>query len=428
MKKHLLLIAFSLLSLVFHAQGLSFTNHITISSDDEGYGRPRVALINDSDPVIIFRNNTIPKTIKIARWNGIDFDSAYDITNIGVSPSSQDGPEIAVKGDTVYVVFSSSATNFSSIMMIRSFDGGVSFSDTIRASENSPQQICRMGNIAINKFGNPVISYMKYSLNFSNPKQMVRTSNDYGLTFNTAVEASFNTPEEPCECCKSSLIVKDENIFLLFRNNENNKRNSHVAKSNNNGLSFDLVNDIDDFDWVLNACPASTTNGVVYGDSLLIVKKSGATGNNEIVLTNVSQADLDYSYNINIDYIPTITQRYPEISNSYDSIFIVWEDNRNGIQDCFLSYSLNGITNLNRGNIFTDSLSMGPKFFPHVSFKNGNIHLVYVDYIESSIKYVKGFISAPTDITEIENKDFINLNFDILGRKNRNSIFNFFQK
>lgn len=428
MKKYFLLISFSLLSLVFHAQVLSFTNHITISSDNEGYGRPRVALINDSDPVIIFRNNTIPKTIKMSRWNGIDFDSAYDITNIGVNPSSQDGPEIAVKGDTIYVVFSSSATNFSSIMMIRSFDGGVSFSDTIRASENSPQQICRMGNIAINKFGNPVISYMKYSLNFSNPKQMVRTSNDYGLTFNTAVEASLNAAEEPCECCKSSLIVKDENIFLLFRNNENNKRNSHVAKSNNNGLSFDIVNDIDDFDWVLNACPASTTNGVVYGDSLLIVKKSGATGNNEIVLTNVSQADLNFSYNINIDYIPTITQRYPEISNSHDSIFIVWEDNRNGIQDCFLSYSLNGITNLNRGNIFTDSLSMGPKFFPHVSFKNGNIHLVYVDYIESSIKYVKGFIAAPTYITEIEHKDFINLNFDILGRKNRNSIFNFFKK
>ena len=44
-------------------------------------------------------------------------------------------------------------------MMIRSFDGGISFSDTIRVSENSPQQICRMGNIAINKYGHPVVSY-----------------------------------------------------------------------------------------------------------------------------------------------------------------------------------------------------------------------------------------------------------------------------
>ena len=427
MKKYFLLIPFTLISFFLHTQDLSFTNHITISSGSDGYGRPRVALINDDYPVIIFRNNTVPKTIKMARWNGVNFDSAYDITNIGVNPSSQDGPEIAVKGDTVYIVFSSSATNYSSIMMIRSFDGGISFSDTIRVSENSPQQICRMGNIAINKYGHPVVSYMKYSLNFSNPKQMVRTSNDYGSTFNIAVEASLNASSEPCECCKSSLIVNDENIYLLFRNNENNKRNSHIAKSNNNGVSFDFVNDIDDFDWILNACPASTTNGVVYGDSLLIVKKSGATGNNEIVLTNVSQATLDYSYNINIDYIPTITQRLPEISNNSDSIFIVWEDNRNGTQDCFLSYSLDGITNLSRGEVFTDTFSMGPKFFPHVSFKNENIHLVYVDYIESSIKYVKGFFTNSTYISEVGRKDVKNLHFDILGRKNRNSIFNFFK-
>ena len=427
MKKYFLLISFSLVVFSLYTQDLNFTSHTTVSSGNDGFGRPRVVLINNH-PAVIFRNNTVPKTIKIARWNGIDFDIAYDITNPGVKPSSQDGPEIAVMGDTIYIVFSSSATSYSSIMMIRSFDGGLSFSDTIRASENSPEQICRMGNIAINKLGNPIISYMKYDLNFSNPKQMVRTSNNYGSTFNTAVEASLNASSEPCECCKSSLIVNDQDIYLLFRNNENNQRNSHIAKSNNNGISFDLVNDIDDFDWILNACPASTTNGVVYGDSLLIVKKSGATGNNEIVLTNVSQSTLDYSYNINIDYIPNTIQRLPEISNNTDSIFIVWEDNRNGTQDCFLSYSLNGIPNLSRGNVFTDSLSTGPKFFPHVTFKNGNIHLVYVDYTESSIKYVKGFFTAPTYIIEIEQKDFRNLNFDILGRMNRNSKYMFLKK
>ena len=122
----------------------------------------------------------------MARWNGVDFDSAYDITNIGVNPSSQDGPEIAVKGDTVYIVFSSSATNYSSIMMIRSFDGGISFSDTIRVSENSPTGFVEWEISQLIKYGHPVVSYMKYSLNFSNPQQMVRISNDYGSTFNIA--------------------------------------------------------------------------------------------------------------------------------------------------------------------------------------------------------------------------------------------------
>ena len=51
---------------------------------------------------------------------------------LGVLPSSWDGPEIAAKGDTVYLVFASTATTQESIMLIRSFDGGNSFSDTIQ--------------------------------------------------------------------------------------------------------------------------------------------------------------------------------------------------------------------------------------------------------------------------------------------------------
>ena len=60
------------------------------------------------------------------------------------------------------------------------------------------------------------------STDFSNPKQMVRTSNDYGVTFNSAVNASINASADPCECCKGSLVVDDANIFLLFRKNDNN--------------------------------------------------------------------------------------------------------------------------------------------------------------------------------------------------------------
>ena len=79
-------------------------------------------------------------------------------------PSSWDD-EIAAKGDTVYVVFTSAATTQSSIMLIKSFDGGVSFSDTIRVSENDPSHKFRMGNVRIDKNGNPVVNYMQYLLN-----------------------------------------------------------------------------------------------------------------------------------------------------------------------------------------------------------------------------------------------------------------------
>ncbi|MDC3070935.1 glycoside hydrolase [Bacteroidota bacterium] len=397
---------------------LNFNSHITVSSGNDGFGRPRIALDANNDPFIVYRNNMSPKTIRISKWNGNGFASPYDITTIGIQPSSQDGPEIAAKGDTIYVVFTSSATTHSSIMMIRSFDGGITFSDTIRVSENDSPQICRMGNVAINEQGQPVISYMKNDLSFSTAEQMVRTSNDFGLTFGTAVNSTLNSPDEPCDCCKASLLVSGNNIYVLFRNNENNKRNSYVSKSSNYGASFDLVNEIDDYDWILNSCPSSVSRGVFMDDSLLIVKKSGATGNNEIVLTSISSVTLDYSYNLNIDEIPNVNQRYPEISNSSDSIFIVWQDDRSGGQNCFLSYSYGGIKNLSTGISFTDSTFAGPKFNPHLTFKNGTLHLVYIDFLESSIKYVRAYVSSTTNIKEIEYFMPNRVNFDILGRKN----------
>ena len=60
---------------------------------------------------------------------------------------------------------------------------------------------------------------------------------------------------------KASLLVSGNNIFVLFRNNENNKRNSYVSKSSNYGVSFDQVNEIDDYDWILNSCPSSVSRG-----------------------------------------------------------------------------------------------------------------------------------------------------------------------
>ena len=417
MFSHIKIMFFLVLCPILSFSQLNFNNHITVSSGNDGFGRPRIALDANNDPIVIFRNNSFPKTIKIAKWTGNNFGVPYDIINPGLNPSSQDGPEVATKGDTIYVVFTSSATTYSSIMMIRSFDGGLTFSDTIRVSDNNSPQICRMGHITIDQQGHPIISYMKNSIDFSKSDQIVRTSNDYGLTFNPPANATLNIPDDPCDCCKASLVVDSNNIFVLFRNNENNVRNTYISKSSNYGVSFETFNEIDDYDWILNSCPSSLSNGIVSKDSIIIVKKSGASGNNEVVVNSVSTSTLDYTYNKNIDEIPNIDQRFPEISISGDSIFIVWQDNRNGLENCYLSYSLNGIKNLSKGISFTDSTNIGSKYNPHLIFKNNKLHLVYIDFVSSSIKYVKGYFTNITSVFEEKKRTKANYNFDILGRK-----------
>ena len=92
-------------------------------------------------------------------------------------------------------------------------------------------------------------------------------------------------------------------MSFQFRNNNNNERNSYIAKSIDGGISFIATADMDDYNWMLNACPATTPRGVVVDDSLVVVKRSGATGNNEIVCSSVNMIDLNYSYNNNVVFI-----------------------------------------------------------------------------------------------------------------------------
>ena len=133
-----IILLLSILSLIGHAQQLSWSSFTNISGNSDGYGRPRIVLTSNNDPLIIWRKDSSPKVLRASKWNGNNFSAPYDILSSGILPSSWEGPEVASKGDTVYVVFTSTVTSQSSIMLIKSFDGGLTFSDTIRVSENNP--------------------------------------------------------------------------------------------------------------------------------------------------------------------------------------------------------------------------------------------------------------------------------------------------
>jgi len=417
MKKLLLILL--CLPMIGFGQQLIWDSYTTISNISDGYGRPRIVLTEDKSPLIIWRKDSSPKVLRASKWNGSFFSPPYDILETGILPSSWDGPEIAAKGDTVYVVFTSLATTQSSIMLIKSFDGGLTFSDTIRVSENNPTHKFRMANIAIKKDGNPVVSYMQYLLNWMEPKQMVNTSVSLGDTFIGASEGSLLAPGEPCDCCKSSLVCSSDNVYLLFRNNDNNARNSYISKSIDGGLSFVLTADMDDYSWMLNTCPSTTPRGVVVGDSLCVIKRSGASGNNEVVYSNVNASNLYYSYNRNVDFVAGSLQDYPEISSNGDTIVVVWQDNRTGLQNCYMSYSFEGTSNLSGSISFTDSSHVGTKLDPDVVYSNRTIYLVYLDYNQHSIIYTKAYYHGTNNVNEfnhIDSKTNIKTT-DILGRE-----------
>lgn len=397
MKKLLLLLLLPTVSL---SQEIMWSNYQLISSGSEGYGRPRICLTNNNYPFIIWTKDNSPKTINASKWDGSTFSSVYSILPNGLSPAGGwQGPEMASRSDTIYIVFVSTAILNNAIYLIRSFDGGINFSDTIRVSDNSNLNRYNLPNITINQMGHPIITYMEYELNWHNPKQIVKTSNDYGLTFGLGVNGSALSPGEPCDCCRADIVSYGDDIYLLYRNNDNDIRDSYISYSSDLGQTFSSFVDIDFVSWNFPNCPSSTPRAIISGDSLVVGRRSGAINNiNEMYLTSVNRLDLQFIYNNVIDPLGFGLQDYPELAGNEDTIGIVWQDNRNGVLNCYFSYTIMGASKLNGSIKMSDSNSVGNQSDPDVTYYNNTFHFVYVDNNSHAIIYVNATIDYQTYI------------------------------
>ena len=373
--KRILFIFTTLLSTLSFSQ-IIFSPEVEISNHFTGYGRPRMALMANDMPIIIWFNEVSNQTIKISRQipQGI-FTPPVDIVGSDLEPIGFIGPEIAAKGDTVYITFICGIAN-NSIMIKKSFDGGLTFSDTIRVSPNDNNFQYYMPNIEVKDDGNPIVSYMKCTHNDTDFEQIVNISMDFGSTFDNEVNASELAPGEPCDCCKSTIVTKGNNVYLLFRNNEVNVRNTYISKSTDGGISFTATQDLDDLNWTINACPTSSPNGVLNGDSILVASRSGATGVNQVYYSNVNSNNLQKNYYRTIDEIGSGLQDQVEVAGEGNILGIVWHDNRNMNNACYLSYTIDGTNNIG-GSIEMSNSMIGHKKFPDIEYSNGKFYFVY---------------------------------------------------
>ncbi|MDR0793097.1 MAG: glycoside hydrolase [Chitinophagaceae bacterium] len=58
-----------------------------------------------------------------------------------------------------------------------------------------------------------------------------------------------------CSCCKPAVAVKENNVYVMFRNWLNGSRDLYLASSNNAGKSFQKVEKLGKGTWKLNGCP-----------------------------------------------------------------------------------------------------------------------------------------------------------------------------
>lgn len=359
---------------------------------------PRLTLTAGDNPLVIWGDNS-PATIYSSRKTGATFATPIAI-NSGASPYvvTWTGAETASSGDTAFVTFMTAIANSKSYL-VRTIDGGLTFSDTIRI-DNETNRLASFPTVAVMPGGNPIVTYMASdTISMLNPKYTVTKSTDGGLSFLPAVEPVM--PGEACDCCPASLVVSANAQALVFRNNISNLREMWASFSTDTCTSFSSSANIDTTNWFIASCPSSAPSGLIVGDSLIYSWMSDGTGDSRIYLGSINVTDQQMGQHRQIYPVGTSTQNYPVLAGSGDTLGLVWLGYNGGLQDVLFTWSLTGASGL---GAIVDTITKGTSGHqsrPDLVFKNGKFHLVYSNSVGAQVEYREGIFVPNLSVNEI---------------------------
>jgi hypothetical protein len=387
--KDFLLIIFLFTSVPVIAQtGIIWDAPITIATQSYGNMHPRITLDGAGDPLIIWGDMS-SSAVYFSRWDGISFSMpvALNPATIPVFTASWAGPDLTSFGDTVYVTFKQTPEDVNPMYMIHSYDRGSSFSSPIQIDQIG-DSLSRFPVVTVDDTGNPIVAFMKFDPGYLNARYVVSRSNDFGTTFSPDAPASGYSGGVVCDCCPASIVADSNTVAMLYRDNLNNLRNIWAGISNDGGNTFNVGLQIDNSNWIINACPSSGPDGVIIGDTLYSVFMSEATGTALVYMSKVSLSNFQSSSSIALTdtFASFESQNYPRIANSGNAVAMVWKQiTDNGAETAFMFTP--DIQNQNP--VMFDSFG-SDVVNADIILGSGYVHVVWEDGSTGTVQYQRG--------------------------------------
>ncbi|MFT5166750.1 MAG: hypothetical protein ACI8P3_001982 [Saprospiraceae bacterium] len=370
--------------------GMQWSAPIDVSITS-GNKSPVVGILQNGSPALTWGNGS---KILFTRMVDDAFITPIELSTGSVSPNiySFGGIDMAIKDNQIFIVFE----NFDNgVFIIKSSDGGETFQNPVNVYDPAPGKWATLSSIAIDDSGNPLVSVILENTNETQGQYIMMRSSDAGATFSPPVVASAAAAGDyVCECCPSDIYTRGDDIWLIFRNNDNNLRDMWVCKSENSGDDFDSAVDVDATDWMLNACPiAGPKIAPLAGDSLITIWKSGGGGGSRVYISTLDGSTMEKGLELVLPQTNVNSfQGSANIAGARDTIGIVWEETGFGVNSTDLMFALskNGSSDL-VANIANITEAPSTQKFPSLVYADGVFHLFYTN--GTGLQYLKGIVS-----------------------------------
>lgn len=300
--------------------------------------------------------------------HGATWSAPFAITTVNNAMLGlQRRPRLMIdKSGTIHVVFE----DYRNGSMTRAYyscstDNGTSWSTPSWVVPGVKANIEDFVSAALDSSGNVLVTFLSSGLDQSDPMThvyLVKTS-DNGVSWTDPVRVDNNPEGAACECCQQTIDVSPNgDVVVAYRANINNRRDIHVAISNNGGKSFGQPILIQAEPWFIDGCPSQGPS-VRYdglGNIHVAWMDSRQSRNAPIVYySRLQYGKASTPLNIDLSSELSSTATYPSVSASSDgmSVIVAWESSAGIFQavstdsgSTFSKQLLDGMT-VHNGNV-----------------------------------------------------------------------------
>jgi hypothetical protein len=191
-------------------------------------------------------------------------------------------------------------------------------------------------------------------------------------------------------------VADNGDIYVAFRNNENNLRDIWLARSTDGGENFSSAFDVDATNWTAFVCPTNGPHFDIIDNEVVTVFWSGAGFSGNGVYYSVFDTESDIAgptNDLNVSDASSTNQNRPRIAGVTDTLAIVWQENYSSNTEIAMSVSTSGSSGLNTESFRLAELPSAQRF-PSIEYSNGSFHVVYEDSETNTVMYQEVSFSA----------------------------------